>query len=171
MSERKPPEMSFRTWIDQQINEAEERGAFDNLPGAGKPLPRGDDADDGQAWLRDYLRREGVPSEALLPVPLRLRKEAERLAEAAPMLGSEQHVRDAVAELNDRIMKWRRIPVGPPIFVPLVDEQALAARWREAHPAGAEPAPGDGEPRPSRPGQAAEGGRRRRRWRRFIRSG
>jgi hypothetical protein len=171
MSERKPPEMSFRTWIDQQISQAEERGAFDNLPGAGKPLPRGDDADDGQAWLRDYVRREGVPSEALLPLPLRLRKEAERLAEAAPMLGSEQAVRDAVAELNGRIMEWRRIPVGPPVFVPLADEEALAARWREAHPAGAEPAPGDGEPWPARPGQAAEGARRRRRWRRFIRSG
>src|SRR6185437_5169612 len=107
--------------------------------------PRGDEADDGQAWLRDYVRREGVPSEALLPLPLRLRKEAERLAEAAPMLGSEQAVRDAVAELNGRIMEWRRIPVGPPVFVPLADEEALAARWREAHPAGAGPAPGGGE--------------------------
>ncbi len=136
MTERKPPEMSFRTWIDQQISQAEERGAFDNLPGAGKPLPRGDEADDGQAWLREYVRREGVPAEALLPLPLRLRKETERLAEAVPVLGSEQEVRDAVAELNGRIMEWRRIPVGPPVFVPLADEEALVFRWREAHPAG-----------------------------------
>lgn len=164
MSERKPPEMTFRTWIDQQISQAEERGAFDNLPGAGKPLPRGDDADDGQAWLRDYVRREGVPSEALLPLPLRLRKEAERLAEAAPMLGSEQAVRDAVAELNGRIMEWRRIPVGPPVFVPLADEEALAARWREAHPPGAGPAAQDVGP--ERPGRTAAGGRRRWPWRR-----
>ena len=39
MTERKPPEMTFRSWIDQQISEAAERGAFDNLPGAGKLLP------------------------------------------------------------------------------------------------------------------------------------
>ena len=39
MTERKPPGMSFTSWIDQQINEATERGLFDNLPGAGKPLP------------------------------------------------------------------------------------------------------------------------------------
>jgi DnaJ-like protein len=168
MSERKPPEMSFRTWIDQQISQAEERGAFDNLPGAGKPLPRGDDADDGQAWLRDYVRREGVPSEALLPLPLRLRKEAERLAEAAPLLASEQAVRDMAAELNGRILEWRRIPVGPPVYVSLADEEALAARWREAHPAGAEPAPGHGEPGSPRPGREVG---RRRWWRRFIRSG
>src|SRR5580693_10542246 len=79
MTERKPPEISFVSWIDQQINEAAERGAFDNLPGAGKPLPRGGEAADGQAWLRNYLRREGVSTEELLPVPLRLRKEVERL--------------------------------------------------------------------------------------------
>ena len=58
MTERKPPDISFASWIDQRINEAAERGAFDNLPGAGKPLPpRGDAA---EAWLREYLRREGV---------------------------------------------------------------------------------------------------------------
>ena len=38
MTERKPRDMTFRSWIDQQISEAEERGAFDNLPGTGKPL-------------------------------------------------------------------------------------------------------------------------------------
>ena len=40
MTERKPREISFTSWIDRQINEAQERGDFDNLPGAGKPLPR-----------------------------------------------------------------------------------------------------------------------------------
>ena len=158
MTDRKPPEISFRAWIDQQISEAAERGAFDNLPGAGKPLPRSDEADDGQAWLREYVRREGVPAEALLPLPLRLRKEAERLAAAAPLLASEQEVRDAAAELNARIMEWRRIPVGPPVFVALADEEALAARWREANPPRAEPAPED------RPRDGAAG--RRRWWRR-----
>jgi Domain of unknown function (DUF1992) len=132
MTERKPSGMSFTSWIDQQISEAAERGAFDNLPGAGKPLPKRGDADDEQAWLREYLRREGVSAEVLLPTPLRLRKEAARLAETAPELSSEQEVREAVAELNHRIKEWRRIPVGPPIFVPLVDEDVMLSRWREA---------------------------------------
>src|SRR5260370_598137 len=84
MTERKPPEISFASWIDQQINEAAERGAFDNLPGAGKPLPNRGEADDGQAWLREDLRREGVSAEELLPTPLRLRTEVERLTGAWP---------------------------------------------------------------------------------------
>ena len=63
MTERKPREISFTSWIDRQINEAQERGEFDNLPGAGKPLPRG--ALSGDAWLRNYLDREGVSAEAM----------------------------------------------------------------------------------------------------------
>src|ERR1700739_2320210 len=82
MTERKPPQMKFSTWIDQQIADAERRGVFDDLPGKGKPLnikPGAADGDYGQAWLRDYARREGVPVEEMLPTPLRLRREIERL--------------------------------------------------------------------------------------------
>jgi Domain of unknown function (DUF1992) len=152
MTERKPQEISFASWIDQQINEAAERGAFDNLPGTGKPLPGRGGAGDGQTWLRDYLRREGVSSEALLPVPLRLRKEMERLTAEAPDLNSEREVRELVGGLNQRILEWRRIPVGPPIYLRLIDEEAIVARWREAHPRPSAPAQdpdlGPAAPRP-----------------------
>ena len=67
MTERKPPEISFASWIDRQIAEAEERGAFDNLPGAGQPLPRRGGEDACESWLRDYMRREGVSSDDLCP--------------------------------------------------------------------------------------------------------
>jgi Domain of unknown function (DUF1992) len=134
MTERKPPEISFASWVDQQINEAAERGAFDNLPGAGKPLPKRGEADDGQAWLREYLRREDVSAEELLPTPLKLRKEIEQLTETVQDLRSEQEVREVVAELNRQIIDWRRIPLGPPIFLRLVDEEEMISRWRGRHP-------------------------------------
>jgi Domain of unknown function (DUF1992) len=135
MTERKPAGMSFTSWIDQQIGAAEERGAFDNLPGAGQPLPKRREADEGLAWLREFLRREGVSTDELLPTPLRLRKEVERLAESVQELRSEQEVRDVVAALNRQIVEWRRIPQGPPIFVRLVDAEAMVARWRDRRPA------------------------------------
>jgi hypothetical protein len=141
MTERKPPGMSFTSWIDQQISEAEERGAFDNLPGAGQPLPNRGEDDYGQAWIREWLRREGVSPEVLLPEPLKLRQEAARLAETVHDLGSEQEVRDVVADLNRRIMEWRRIPLGPPIFVPLVDEEKMLSIWRERQSATPPPPP------------------------------
>ncbi len=160
MTERKPAGMSFSSWIDQQITEAAERGAFDDLPGAGKPLPRRADSDDGQAWLREYLRREGISPDVLLPEPLKLLKERERLAAEAQDLRTEQEVRDAAADLNKRIMRWRRIPVGPSVFVPLVDGDAMVALWRAAHPPAA-PAPGGPDPAAA----ASLTRRRRRGWR------
>jgi hypothetical protein len=134
MTERKPRGMSFTSWIDQQISEATERGAFDDLPGAGQPLPKREEFD-GQAWLRDYVVREGGSVEDCLPAPLKLRKESERLAERVRDLQSEQQVRDAVGELNQRITQWRRLPLGPPIFVPLVDADVMVGIWRDAQAA------------------------------------
>ena len=150
MTERKPPDLSFTSWIDRQINEAAERGAFDNLPGAGKPLPKRDE-DAAQAWLRDYLRREGVSADELLPTPLKLRKEIERLTETVQELRSEQEVCDVVADLNRQIIEWRRIPAGPPLFLPLVDGDMLVSKWRERHAiAPAAPAPPQTPPPPPR---------------------
>jgi DnaJ homologue, subfamily C, member 28, conserved domain len=143
MTERKPKGMSFTSWIDQQIADAEERGVFDNLPGAGKPLElkQDRDADYGQAWMRDYARREGVSPEEFLPTPLRLRREIERLAEAVGNLGSEDEVREMAGDLNRRVLEWRRIPVGPPVFVPLVHVDDMVERWRAAHAAKRPPTP------------------------------
>jgi hypothetical protein len=158
--------MRFATWIDQRIADAERRGVFDDLPGAGKPLnikPGTADGDYGQAWMRDYARREGVSPEEMLPTPLRLRREIERLAQTAGEFRSEAEVREAAADLNRRIVEWRRIPVGPPIHVRLVNADDLVARWRAArqeqaarqqHPEHAEP------PSPQQP-QAPRSPRRR----------
>jgi hypothetical protein len=169
MTERKPQGMRWDTWIDQQINEASERGAFDNLPGAGKPLPDRGDEDFGQSWLREYVQREGVPIEELLPPPLRLRKQAELLTRRAPGLRSEQEVRDAVADLNQQIMDWRRIPVGPPIFVPLVDEEETVGRWRDAQRAPAPTSAPTPAPAPARTDAGRAGPARRRWWRSWRR--
>jgi len=162
MTERKPREISFASWIDQQIAEAADRGAFDNLPGAGKPIPRRGGVD---AWLQDYLRREGVSADEMLPTPLRLRKEAERLAESVGQLNSEDEVREVVRDLNRQILDWRRIPTGPPVYLRLVDEEAMAARWRDARhrspapPPAARPHP---DPPPRRRGREWAGRCRRR---------
>jgi hypothetical protein len=69
----------YESLIDRQIRLAAERGHFDNLAGAGKPLPGLDEPDDGLWWVRGYLRREGLSTEALLPPSVQLRKEIDRL--------------------------------------------------------------------------------------------
>jgi hypothetical protein len=167
MTDRKPPQMKFSTWIDQQVADAERRGVFDNLPGKGKPLnvkPGAADGDYGAAWLRDYAHREGVPVEEMLPTPLRLRREIERLAETAGEFRSEAEVREAAADLNRRIVEWRRIPLGPPVHVRLVNADDLVARWRAARKA-REAADREARQGPAPAGQVPPAARPRRRWR------
>jgi hypothetical protein len=154
MTERKPPGTNFESWIDRQVREAEQRGLFEDLPGTGKPLNvRPGSGDYGQAWIRDYALREGVPAEEMLPTPLRLRREAERLEAEVPSMASEADVAEAVSDLNRRVVEWRRIPDGPPVHVRLVNKDAMLARWREAR-AGR---PGEAERRPA-PGAEPDGG-------------
>jgi Domain of unknown function (DUF1992) len=155
--------MSFPTWIDQQIADAEQRGVFDDLPGKGKPLnlkPTGGDY--GDAWVRDYAQREGVQPDEFLPTPLRLRREIEKLTEDVGQFRSEEEVREVASDINRRIVEWRRIPVGPPIHVRLVNADDLVARWRaarKARPAAAtrpQAGPGNGSPGSAGRGSSAQ---------------
>lgn len=60
MTERKPPGVSWESWFEQQIREAQAAGAFDNLAGAGKPLPDLDKPYDPDWWVKQLVRREQV---------------------------------------------------------------------------------------------------------------
>ncbi|MDG3009139.1 DUF1992 domain-containing protein [Rhodococcus sp. D2-41] len=131
MAERKPPEQTFETWVDKQIRLAQERGEFDDLPGAGKPLPGLSGPYDEMWWIKNLIEREGLSGEALLPTPLQLRKEIERLPDTVADLTTEKAVRETVHELNSRIVDWIRTPSGPPVPVSPVDADEVVRRWRE----------------------------------------
>jgi hypothetical protein len=71
MTEHKPPGVSFESWIDKQIREAEERGDFSNLPGRGEPMPGSPDTTyDELWWVKQKMAREGL---SVLPPMLALR--------------------------------------------------------------------------------------------------
>jgi hypothetical protein len=127
MTERKPAGISFETWIDKQIREASERGAFDNLPGAGKPIPHLDD--DEMWWVKQLMRREKL---SYLPPSLALRKEAEDVLEAVPSAPSEAAVRTMITQLNEKIRAAIRTPSsGPPLNLLPLDEDEVVASWHE----------------------------------------
>ena len=128
MTERKPANVSFESWVEAQIRAAQDRGEFADLPGAGKPLrdPGGGD----QWWLKEFLRREELDTGALLPEGLRLRKEVELLPTAAAALPTEERVRALVDELNQRIDRCVRTHTGPTVPVRFVDQDAIVDRWR-----------------------------------------
>ncbi|MEU1628750.1 DUF1992 domain-containing protein [Streptomyces sp. NPDC020096] len=131
MTERKPPGVSFESWVDRQIREAADRGEFDNLPGIGKPLPDVDQPYDELWWVKRKMRREGV---SYLPPALALRKEAEDALAAASRAASEPEVRRIVSEINERIREALRTPPsGPPLNLAPFDVERVVREWRERH--------------------------------------
>jgi hypothetical protein len=149
MTERRPPGVSFETWIDRQIREAAERGEFDNLPGAGKPLTGAGQQDDENWWLRGYLRREGITGDALLPAPLLLRRQIDDLPETVRPLRSEAQVRAVVADLNELILDCLRRPSDLRIPLRRVNADAVVERWRAERSTVDEPGtPSKAEPEP-----------------------
>lgn len=49
------------TWIDEIIKKAQDDGAFDNLPGTGKPIPGAGKPDDELWWFRSWIKRNRDP--------------------------------------------------------------------------------------------------------------
>jgi hypothetical protein len=128
MTERKPPGVGFGTWVERQIREASERGEFDNLPGAGKPIPDLDRPHDELWWIREKLRREQL---SYLPPTIALRKEAEDALVAASQAGSEGEVRRIVADINAKIREGnRKAASGPPLNLMTFDVERVVRDWR-----------------------------------------
>jgi hypothetical protein len=130
MTERKPPGVDFESWVDKQIRDAETRGEFERLPGAGKPLPADVDATyDELWWVKRKMVREGL---SVLPPTLALRKEAEDALLAAYAAPSEQAVRKIIGEINDKIRDMMfKPPPGPPLGKKPYDVEDVVRQWRE----------------------------------------
>lgn len=136
MTQRKPPNLSFPDWVAHQIRTAEAEGAFENLEGAGKPIPDLDRPRDELAWVASYLRRENVDVAPLLPPGLALAKEVELLPDQLARERSEARVRATVEDLNRRIREALLAPqVGPAVRVRRVDVEAAVEQWRAARAA------------------------------------
>jgi hypothetical protein len=119
----------YESWAERQVREAIERGEFDNLPGAGQPIPGLNGRDDEDWWVKGLLEREQLPMP--LPTSLALRKEVSGLPATLADVTDEQTARDIVEELNLRIRHSHRQRVdGPPIVVRTVDVEATLAEWR-----------------------------------------
>ncbi|MBL1104700.1 DUF1992 domain-containing protein [Streptomyces sp. 5-8] len=130
MTERKPPGVPFESWVDKQIRDAQGRGEFDRLPGAGAPLPAEiESAYDELWWVRRKMVREGL---AVLPPTLALRKEAEDALAAAYAAPSERIARKIIEDVNVRIKDMMfKPPPGPPLGKKPYDVEEVVREWRQ----------------------------------------
>lgn len=138
MTERKPPGVSHDSWVEQQIREAMRRGDFENLAGAGKPLPGAGGTDVDDWWVRSYVRREAPDVEALLPPAMLLRKRIDRLPDTVRALHSEQAVRAVVEEINTQVRESWRTETGPQPPIRPVNVETVVRRWYENRSVAAE---------------------------------
>lgn len=116
-------------WVDHQIRAAMERGEFDNLPGAGKPLKL-PDRHDPDWWVKGLIEREKITG--VLPPALALRREDAELDAELDRMPTEEEVRRALADFNTRVVEARRqLQGGPPVVTPTRDVEDEVNAWRQ----------------------------------------
>lgn len=115
-------------YVEISIQQAMRRGDFDDLPGAGKPLPTST-THDPDWWIRRKIEREQLTG--LGPPALTLRTEHAALDDRLDALGSEQSVREHLDDFNRRVIEARRqLLGGPPVVTPTRDVEVEVERWR-----------------------------------------
>jgi Domain of unknown function (DUF1992) len=128
MTEQKPPGMAWDSWIEQQIREADEQGAFENLPGFGRPLPGLEAGYDPDWWVKQFVQREGV---SVLPPALELLQKVERVLADLSRLPTEAQVREQLIALNAEIAKVNAMTLdGPATRLGVLDVDSIINEWR-----------------------------------------
>jgi Domain of unknown function (DUF1992) len=127
-TDRKPPGVSWESWVERRIRVGIERGEFDGLPGAGQPLDALDEPRDDDWWVKDKLRREEIE---FLPPTLRIRKDLEDARDIVRRVRDEQTVRMVLGEIDRQIRDMNRFgAAGPPSTLSPLDIDAEVERWR-----------------------------------------
>lgn len=128
VTERKPPGVSWESWVERQIRQAQERGDFDALPGAGRPLPDLHEPRDENWWIKKKVERERIAS---LPPALAVKHQRDEVMERVTRARSEREVRVLLEELNATIRRVNAtVTVGPSTTIGPLDVEAVVAAWR-----------------------------------------
>lgn len=157
----------IETWVDQTIRQAQRRGDFDDLPGAGQPLKSLDQPNDPDWWIKDLIKREKIDLSAALPGPMALRRERETYPDSLLHLPDETAVREVLEDFNARVIADRKRPYagqGSPAIVGRVDVELMTERWVALRAALSEALGSSAESSTTQPSSEALGTRSRRPW-------
>jgi hypothetical protein len=125
-----PTAVDRAAYVETAIQQAIRRGEFDNLPGAGKPLPGLNGRHDPDWWIRRKIESEQLTG--LGPPALTLRTEDAVLDDRLDGMHREQDVRAAIDDFNLRVKEARRqLLGGPPVVTRLRDPDSTVRAWRE----------------------------------------
>ena len=133
-------------YVEVRIQQAMRNGDFDDLPGAGKPIPGLGEVHDPDWWIRRKIEREKLTG--LGPPALTLRTEDAQLDSQLDAVSSEREVREILDDFNRRVIEARRqLLGGPPVVTKLRDVDEEVERWRERRRGAATPPPATSLPR------------------------
>ncbi|HEU5195944.1 MAG TPA: DUF1992 domain-containing protein [Methylomirabilota bacterium] len=129
MSKKKPPGKTWESFVEQQIREAMEDGAFDNLEGKGQPIAGLGREYDPDWWAKKLIEREKV---SVTPPALALRRTVEQTLERLPQLRDETEVRRTLEALNAQIRKLNAtLAEGPATNLAPLDVGTIVQQWRQ----------------------------------------
>lgn len=95
------PGQSWASVIEERLREAQERGDFDRLAGAGRPLPDLNDPTDDPDWMSNHI----LKSAGFVPPAIDLSQEVRRDREAAA------HILERLGAQRARTL--RHVPIQP----------------------------------------------------------
>lgn len=106
-----PPDPQYLDPVERKIREAIERGEFETLPGAGKPIPDLDRHYEPSWWAKRWVERSRLEDEAAELQRL-VRRETPLLRAAADGEAASRRVDElnrAIASINQRLDEADRI--------------------------------------------------------------
>ena len=125
---RKPAQLTWQSFAERRIQEAQQNGEFADLQGLGRPIPGIDQPLDENWWVKKKLREENL---SVLPPTLEARRAVEAVRREIRRLRDERVVRRRLEELNETIRKAiYSTTAGPSSGVQLLDVEAEIGRWR-----------------------------------------
>ncbi|HKZ07048.1 MAG TPA: DUF1992 domain-containing protein [Methylomirabilota bacterium] len=128
MPPRKPLGKSYREWVEELIQEAQQAGEFDRLDGAGRPIPGIEAPYDPDWWVKKLLEREKL---SVLPPALDLLRKVEAGLEEVWKARGEEEARARVNALNAEIARVNsRIAEGPATRLAALEVDAVVSEWR-----------------------------------------
>lgn len=98
----------FESLAERRLREAAEQGEFDDLPGAGRPIPGLGETYDPNWWVKEWMRRTSL-EETIAEVRSTIRSDLPKL-KAFP---DSPETAQRLAELNEMIEALNReLPTG-----------------------------------------------------------
>lgn len=120
---QKPKSMSWESFSERQIQQAQEEGQFDNILGLGQPIDL-----DKKSWVATWLKRNNLSP---LTHHSELNGQMEKKWQKIFAIDSEKEVREEIDQMNREILEANLRVTIPSLRYPLWHPEKIVKEWKE----------------------------------------